>query len=111
MSPNVVYSIAHLHKDISSLVVGGIDGVLRVLNQNTGEVLSSCIMEGNTLSNTSKTLFEDRERRKGRRLPVDSHLDIIPRASRPPIICLAVGMKKVVTTHNDRYIRMWRFNK
>lgn len=111
VSPNVVYSIAHLHKDISSLVVGGIDGVLRVLNQNTGEVLSSCIMEGNTLSNTSKTLFEDRERRKGRRLPVDSHLDIIPRASRPPIICLAVGMKKVVTTHNDRYIRMWRFNK
>ncbi|XP_031279797.1 F-box/WD-40 repeat-containing protein At3g52030-like [Pistacia vera] len=35
VSPNVIYSLQHLQHDASTIVVGGIDGVLRVLDQNT----------------------------------------------------------------------------
>lgn len=108
VSPNVVYSMQHLRNDTSRLVVGGIDGALRVLNQNTGEVVSRYVMEGNTLPSSSKVVIE---RRKGRRLPEDTQIDNISKSYRPPITCLAVGMKKVVTTHNGKYIRMWKFNK
>ncbi|XP_024019859.1 F-box/WD-40 repeat-containing protein At3g52030-like isoform X2 [Morus notabilis] len=82
VSPNVIYSLQHLRNDRSTLVVGGIDGV-----GNYGVV----------------------ERAKGRRLVEDAHIDSIPRSDRPPITCLAVGMKKIVTTHNNKYIRMWKF--
>ncbi|KAK9283297.1 hypothetical protein L1049_011534 [Liquidambar formosana] len=111
VSPNVVYSMQHLRNDTSTLVVGGIDGVLRVLNQNTGEVLSSCVMEGNMLPSSSKNTHRVLERKKGRRLSEDTPIDSIPKSYRPPITCLAVGMKKVVTTHNGKYIRVWKFNK
>lgn len=110
VSPNVVYSLQHLQNDTATLVIGGIDGVLRILDQNTGEVLSSCVVEGNMLS-TSKNPLLGLERRKGRRLSEDAQIDSIPRSTRPPITCLAVGMEKVVTTHNSRYIRLWKFKK
>ncbi|KAK4424921.1 F-box/WD-40 repeat-containing protein [Sesamum alatum] len=47
VSPNVLYSMHHLRNDKSTLVVGGIDGVLRIVDQNSGEVLSRCIMDDN----------------------------------------------------------------
>lgn len=110
MSPNVVYSIQHLHNDISTLVVGGIDGVLRVLDQNTGVVISSYVMDHNTLSSSSGYTHGLTERHIGKKLSKDAHIDKIPRITRPPITCLAVGMNKVVTTHNGKYVRMWKFN-
>lgn len=111
VSPNVIYSIQCLKNDMSALVAGGIDGVLRILNQNTGEVLSSCIMDGNPSISSSKGSQGYIERKKGRRLLADAQIDNIPRSFRPPITCLAVGMKKIFTTHNGKYIRVWKFNK
>ena len=108
-SPNVVYSLQHLRSDKSTLVVGGIDGVLRTLDQNTGQVLASCVMEGNELSSSQNT-YGATEKRKGRRLSEGMPIDSIPKSARPPITCLAVGMKKVVTAHNGRHIRLWKFN-
>lgn len=109
MSPNVVYSLQQLRNDKSTLVVGGIDGVLRILDQNTGEVLTSIVLESNTSS--SRDRHGAIEIEKGRRLAEDACLDGIPRSARPPITCLAVGMKKVVTTHNSKCIRLWKFNQ
>ncbi|KAL6129703.1 hypothetical protein ACLB2K_073052 [Fragaria x ananassa] len=118
VSPNVVYSMQHLRNDTSSLVVGGIDGVLRILNQNTGEVVSRFVLEGNLLSSSSSSSSSHQhvvgsgtvQRMIGRRLSQNASIDSIPRSSRPPITCLAVGMKKVITTHNNKYIRTWKFN-
>lgn len=108
VSLNVVYSLQHLRNDRTTLVVGGIDGVLRIINQNTGDVLSRIVLESNTLSG-SQGNYGVVERVKGRRLAEDTQIDSISRSTRPPITCLAVGMKKVVTTHNIKYIRIWKF--
>ncbi|KAK2440229.1 COMPASS H3K4 histone methylase component WDR5A [Trifolium repens] len=82
VSPNVVHSIQHMQNDKSTLAVGGIDGSITI------------------------------QRRKGKRLPDDTYINIddIPTNTRPSITCLAVGMKKIVTTHNTtRDIRLWKF--
>ncbi|XP_022756841.1 F-box/WD-40 repeat-containing protein At3g52030 [Durio zibethinus] len=106
ISSNVLYSLNHLRNDKSTLAVGGIDGVLRVLNQNTGEVLSTCVIDDERPTSSSGMI----EKKKGIRLSEEAQIDKIPRAARPPIACLAVGMKKVVTAHNSKYIRIWQFN-
>ncbi|KAF6140772.1 hypothetical protein GIB67_035199 [Kingdonia uniflora] len=112
VSPNVIYSVQHLGNDTSSLVVGGIDGILRILNQHTGEVISSYVMDEDATGRVP--LFGTRsnvvQKKKVRRLSEDAHIDLIPKNRRPPITCLAVGMKKVVTTHNNKFIRIWKFN-
>lgn len=110
VSPNVVSSLQHMQNDKSTLAVGGIDGILRFLNQNDGNIVSSCIAEDRLLS-TYQSHPGSIQRRKGKRLPEDTYINIdaIPRNSRPSITCLAVGMKKVVTTHNTRDIRLWKF--
>ena len=108
-SPNVVYSLQHLQNDRSVLAVGGIDGILRLLNQNNGNILAHYLMEDELLS-TSQSPSGAVQRRRGRRLSEDTHIDSIPKSSRPPITCLAVGMKKIVTAHHSKYIRMWKFN-
>ncbi|KAK4476627.1 hypothetical protein RD792_015787 [Penstemon davidsonii] len=111
ISPNVLYSMNHLRNDKSTLVVGGIDGVLRIVDQDSGEVLSRCIMResNNNISKltTPKNGIGVVEKKKAIRLSEDDRIDLMP--NRPPITCLAVGMQKVVTTHNDRYIRVWKF--
>lgn len=111
MSPNVVYSLQHLQNDKSTLAVGGIDGILRFVNQNDGNVVSSCIVEDKLLSTPSRSHSGTIRRRKGRRLPDDTYINIdrIPMSARPAITCLAVGMKKIVTTHNTTDIRLWKF--
>ncbi|KAJ8565507.1 hypothetical protein K7X08_008083 [Anisodus acutangulus] len=114
VSPNVVYSMHHLRNDTSTLVVGGIDGVLRTVDQVTGEVISRCIMDdSSTVLHRSTERFGtvQIERRKLKSLSEDDRIDLMPRASRPQITCLAVGMEKVFTTHNDKYIRVWKFRK
>ncbi|KAI5681412.1 hypothetical protein M9H77_02640 [Catharanthus roseus] len=111
VSPNVLYSMNHLKNDTSTLVVGGLDGVLRALDQDTGEVLSMYIMdEPSSSSNNSKDRHNVIEKKKVRRLAEDERIDALPVASRPSITCLAVGMQKVVTTHAEKYIRVWRFS-
>ncbi|GAB4832516.1 hypothetical protein Ancab_006537 [Ancistrocladus abbreviatus] len=109
-SRHVLYSMHCLRQDKSTLVVGGIDGVLRVLDQNTGEVLSQYVMEGGrAVQSSSKSLYGGVERMRVKRLLEDESIESIPRADRPPIKGLAVGMKKVVTTHHGNYIRAWKF--
>ncbi|KAH9606658.1 hypothetical protein KSS87_001440 [Heliosperma pusillum] len=99
-----------LRNDTSTLVVGGIDGVVRILDQNSGEVLSSCVMDERKAKSTpTKSLFGLVERKKVNRLAYDANISDIPPTARPPIKCLAVGMEKVVTTHNSKYIRIWKF--
>ncbi|KAK7243432.1 hypothetical protein RIF29_38228 [Crotalaria pallida] len=110
VSPNVIYSLGHLQSDTSTLAVGGIDGILRFLNQNDGNIVSSCVMDNKLLS-TSQSSSSSFQRRKGKRLPEDTYINIdtIPMAVRPSITCMAVGMKKIVTTHNSNDIRLWKF--
>ncbi|XWS77386.1 hypothetical protein CRYUN_Cryun01aG0257000 [Craigia yunnanensis] len=110
ISSNVIYSLHHLRNDKLTLVVGGIDGVLRVLDQNTGEVLSSCVIGDEGMTSSSGNMHVFIEKKKGIRLSEDTQIDRIPRTARPPITCLAVGMKKVVTAHNGKHIRIWKFN-
>lgn len=111
ISSNVIYSMGHMRNDTSTLVVGGIDGVLRAMNQNTGELLSNYVLNKHTTKATSR---DDKlgviEKMKARAVGVDTSTESIPEQLRPPIPCVAVGMRKVVTTHNGKYIRMWRFN-
>ncbi|XP_075474194.1 F-box/WD-40 repeat-containing protein At3g52030 isoform X1 [Primulina tabacum] len=108
VSPNVLYSMHHLRNDKLTLVVGGIDGVLRIVDQDTGTVLSRWIVEENgIIANHSMGKNRFLERKKGIKLSEDARIDLMP--NRPPITCLAVGMQKVVTTHSDRFLRVWKF--
>uniref|UniRef100_A0A9I9DTN5 F-box/WD-40 repeat-containing protein n=1 Tax=Cucumis melo TaxID=3656 RepID=A0A9I9DTN5_CUCME len=108
VSPNVIYSLQHLQNDRSSLAVGGIDGILRILDQNTGTVRSCCMMDSRLLSTHQNGLGTVEERR-GKRLSDETPIDAIDRRNRPSITSLAVGMNKIVTTHNDKFIRLWKF--
>ncbi|KAL0561831.1 hypothetical protein IC582_002276 [Cucumis melo] len=108
VSPNVIYSLQHLQNDRSSLAVGGIDGILRILDQNTGTVRLCCMMDSRLLSTHQNGLGTVEERR-GKRLSDETPIDAIDRRNRPSITSLAVGMNKIVTTHNDKFIRLWKF--
>ncbi|XP_031113760.1 F-box/WD-40 repeat-containing protein At3g52030 [Ipomoea triloba] len=110
VSPNVLYSMHHLRNDKSTLVIGGIDGVLRVVDQDSGEVIATHIMEESS-SSRSASRPSDRNLtvRKAKKISSSDRIDLMSKACRPRITCLAVGMRKVVTTHNDNYIRVWKF--
>lgn len=110
VSPNVVYSIQQLRNDTSVMVAGGIDGVLRVIDQKSGRVLSRYIMDekvSTTLRRNNQTVIE---KRKGKRVSQDIEIDKIERKVRPQISCLAMGMKKIVTAHSGKFISVWKFN-
>ncbi|KAI9075374.1 hypothetical protein K1719_042624 [Acacia pycnantha] len=109
VSPHL-YSIQHLQNDTSTIAVGGIDGVLRMLDQNNGDIVARCIVKDDDLISTYQSASGSIRRLKGRRIHEDAMIDRIPRAARPPITCLAVGMKKVVTTHGTGNIRLWKFS-
>lgn len=110
--PNVIYSMHHLSSDSSTIAVGGLDGVLRILDQSTGEILSSLIMNPSTklgCPSISNSAF--RVKRKARAVSADIEIHNIPRCQRPPITCLGVGLQKIVTAHNEKYLSLWRFNQ
>lgn len=125
VSPNVLYSMHHLRNDTSTLVVGGIDGVLRVLDQHSGKVIATRIMEESSSSShfttrimeesssssASRPSYRNITVRKVQNLSSTDRIDLMSKACRPRITCLAVGMQKVVTTHNDNSIRVWKFGK
>lgn len=99
----------HLQNDKSTLVVGGIDGIVRILDQENGSVLSGCIVdESSNVPNRSTDKYGVIQKKKVKRLSEDARIDLMPH--RPPITCLGVGMQKIVTTHNDKYIRLWKFH-
>ncbi|XP_052192673.1 F-box/WD-40 repeat-containing protein At3g52030 isoform X1 [Diospyros lotus] len=111
VSPNVIYSMNHMRSDNSTLAVGGIDGVLRILDQETGEVLSRCIMDYDSSSSSRISVNSRVQVHKARRLSEDDRIDVIPRGYRPAIRCLAVGMERIVTTHNQKHITLWKFSR
>lgn len=112
VSPNVLYSMQYLQNDTKALVAGGIDGVLRIVDQNNGKVLSGYAMhQGNAAVTSARSSYGFIERKKVKRVAQDGSFAGIPATARPPIKCLDVGMKKVVTVHNDKYIRMWKFEE
>lgn len=112
MSPNILCSIQHMRDDVSVLAMGGIDGVLRLVDQQSGDILSSCIMyESSRKLYRSPNTHSNVTRKKGIRVAEEARFDLMPRTSRPSINSLAVGMQKVVTAHPDGHIRVWRFGK
>lgn len=112
VSPNVIYSIHHLPSDPSTLAVGGLDGILRILNQTTGEILSCFIMNPSTkLDGSTSSSSPLQTKIKASAISPDTEIHRIPRSQRPPITCLAVGLKKIVTAHNEKYLSLWRFHQ
>ncbi|CAH2064345.1 unnamed protein product [Thlaspi arvense] len=110
VSPNVVYSIQQFRNDASVMVAGGIDGVLRVIDQKSGRVLSSCVMDDKVSTAPRRNNQVVVEKRRGNRVSEDTEIDNIERKTRPQISCLAMGMKKVVTAHSGKFISVWKFN-
>ncbi|KAK8958280.1 F-box/WD-40 repeat-containing protein [Platanthera guangdongensis] len=113
VSPNVVYGVHHLPSDASTLAVGGLDGVLRILSQNTGKILSNLIMSTSRakLDGSTSSGSGSRVKRKAEAVSADTEIHNIPRCQRPPITCLGVGWQKIVTAHNEKYLSLWRFNQ
>ncbi|VFQ61453.1 unnamed protein product [Cuscuta campestris] len=113
VSPNVIYSMHHLRNDKSTLVVGGIDGVLRVVDQDSGEVLSRHIMEEEQEDSRNVPSSSSSGRsvivRRVKNISSNDRVDLMSKTCRPKITCLAVGMQKVVTAHNLNYISVWKF--
>ncbi|CAH9085376.1 unnamed protein product [Cuscuta epithymum] len=109
VSPNVLNSMHHLRNDKSTLVVGGIDGVLRVVDQDSGEVMSLHIMGEERSHASSGSSGRSMIVRKVKKLSSGDRIDLLSIACRPKITCLAVGMQKVVTAHNQNYINVWKF--
>ncbi|EPS68600.1 hypothetical protein M569_06169, partial [Genlisea aurea] len=96
VSPSSIYSVHHLRGDASILAVGGIDGVLRIVDQKNGEVLSRWMAAAEAESRVEAVKLND-----------DDRIELM--RSRVPIFCLSVGMQKIVTVHGDRGIRLWKF--
>lgn len=107
VSPNVIYSAHHLPGDTTTLAVGGIDGVLRLICQRTGETIRSFIVDAGRPAESSSR--QQLQKKSVRQIAPDARLDNIPTRLRPPITGLSVGMKKIVTTHGENYIRVWKF--
>lgn len=123
VSPNVIYSAHHFPSDTSVLAVGGIDGVVRLVCQKTGDTIRSFIMDAGQPGQSSYRLQAEKkhgrppestprqqvEKKTVREIAPDARLDNIPMNLRPPITGLSVGMRKIVTTHGENYIRVWKF--
>jgi hypothetical protein len=96
--------------DKATLAVGGIDGVLRLVCQRTGDTIQSLAVDADrpeeSPSNRSRQQIE---KKRVQKVEPDARLDNIPRRLRPQITSLSVGMKKIVTTHGENYIRVWKF--
>ncbi|XP_078447311.1 F-box family protein with WD40/YVTN repeat doamin isoform X2 [Wolffia australiana] len=111
-SANIIYSVHHLPGDTSTLATGGIDGVLRFLSQRTGEVLASYVTSKNeavaSMTGKNKSTIMQFQVKS---LSNEARIDNVPRLQRPSITCLAVGMKKVVTVNDEKYVRVWRFKE
>ncbi|GJN28673.1 hypothetical protein PR202_gb16828 [Eleusine coracana subsp. coracana] len=109
VSPNVIYSAHHFPGDMATLAVGGIDGVLRLVCQRTGDIIQSLVVDADRPAESTSRSRQQIEKKRVRKVDPDAQLDSIPRRLRPQITSLSVGMKKIVTTHGENYIRVWKF--
>ncbi|GLJ39571.1 hypothetical protein SUGI_0808530 [Cryptomeria japonica] len=105
VSSNEIYSIHSLAIDLKTLALGGIDGILRIIDAKSGEILSSYVPAAK-MTNISGGLVAKCSASK-----VSSPIDRIPKSIRRPITCVAVGLNKIVTTHNDKNIMLWTFQR
>lgn len=105
VSPSVIYSMHSQAIDLSTLVLGGIDGVLRIIDANSGQILSGYV------ATAKMTSISDGMIAKCTAKKVSSPVDKIPKSLRRPITCVAVGLNKVVTVHNDKNIMLWTFQR
>ncbi|KAI5082896.1 hypothetical protein GOP47_0002639 [Adiantum capillus-veneris] len=107
--------IASLHSpsyDATTLVTGGINGVITILDMGSGAVLRKFVVahdetqtKGNSL-NKSKGNSGVAEHAQAK---ITYSSKGIPSNIRPPILCLKAGMTRIVTTHPDGMIRVWHF--
>jgi len=95
--------------DTATLGVGGIDGVLRVICQRTGETIRCLLVDADRPAEAASRSRQQIAKKPVRRIDPDAQVDSIPRRLRPQITSLSVGMKKIVTTHGENYIRVWKF--
>jgi len=109
VSPNVIYSVHHLPSDTATLAVGGIDGVLRLICQRTGDIIRSIIVDTNPPAESASRSRHQIEKKRVREVAPDAQVDNISPRLRPQITSLSVGMKKIVTTHGENYIRVLKF--
>ncbi|GJN07330.1 hypothetical protein PR202_ga25152 [Eleusine coracana subsp. coracana] len=90
---------------MATLAVGGIDGVLRLVCQRTGDIIQSLVVDADRPAESTSRSRQQIEKKRVRKVDPDGQLDSIPRRLRPQITSLSVGMKKIVTTHGENYIR------
>ncbi|RLM69650.1 F-box/WD-40 repeat-containing protein [Panicum miliaceum] len=109
VSPNVIYSVHHLPGDTATLAVGGIDGVLRLICQRTGDIIRSIIVDTNRPAESTLRSRHQIEKKRVREVVPGAQVDNISTRLRPQITSLSVGMKKIVTTHGENYIRVLKF--
>ncbi|KAL6658287.1 hypothetical protein ACP70R_003873 [Stipagrostis hirtigluma subsp. patula] len=109
VSPNVIYSAHHLPGDTATLAVGGIDGVLRLICQRTGDTIRSLVVDADRPAESSSRSRQQIEKKRVRQVAPDARLDNIPRRLRPQITSVSAGMRKIVTTHGENFIRVWKF--
>ncbi|OEL17520.1 F-box/WD-40 repeat-containing protein [Dichanthelium oligosanthes] len=109
VSPNVIYSAHHLPGDTAMLAVGGIDGVLRLICQRTGDIIRSIVVDTDRPAESTSRSRQQIEKKHVREVASDARVDNISRRLRPQITSLSVGMKKIVTTHGENYIRILKF--
>ncbi|KAF8730959.1 hypothetical protein HU200_016834 [Digitaria exilis] len=109
VSPNVIYSTHHLPGDTATLAVGGIDGVLRLICQRTGEIIRSMVVDTDRPAEFTSKSRHQIEKKRVREVAPDARVDRISTRLRPQITSLSVGIKKIVTTHGENYIRILKF--
>lgn len=91
------------------LAVGGIDGVLRLICQRTGEIIRSIVVDTDRPAEFTLRSRHQIEKKRVREVAPDARVDRISTRLRPQITSLSVGMKKIVTTHGENYIRVLKF--
>lgn len=94
---------------MATVAVGGIDGVLRLVCQRTGDIIQSLVVDGDRPAESTSRSRQQIEKKRVRKVDPNAELDSIPRRLRPQITSLSVGMKKIVTTQGENYIRVWKF--
>ena len=83
--------------------------MLRVMCQRTGETIRCLLVDADRPGEAASRSRQQIDKKPVRRIDPDAQVDSIPRCLRPQITSLSVGMKKIVTTHGENYIRVWKF--
>jgi hypothetical protein len=97
--------------DTGTLAVGGIDGLLRLVCQRTGDTIQNLAVDADRPAESTYRSRQQLEKKRVQKVDPDARPDNILRRLRPQITSLSVGMKKIVTTHGENYIRIWKFHQ